>query len=171
LIKLSKRFGINPKTVDKWRKRQTGEDLKAGPKNPHSTVLSVEEEAMIIAFLRHSLLPLDDCLSALQPTHPHLTRSSLHQCSQRHNISRLPQIQGAGSKPKRKRFKAYPIGYFHIDIAQLQTRQGKLYMFVAIDRTSKFSLVDLVPSAGGMQAAAFLNKLNSKQSLIKSIPF
>jgi len=35
--------------VDKWRKRQTVEDLKAGPKNPRSTVLSVEEEAMIVA--------------------------------------------------------------------------------------------------------------------------
>jgi len=44
------------------------------------------------------------------------------------------------NKTKTKKFKTYPIGYFHIDIAQLQTRQGKLYMFVAIDRTSKFAL-------------------------------
>jgi len=50
LIKLSKRFGINPKTVDKWRKKNSVEDLKAGPKNPRSTVLSVEEEAIIVAY-------------------------------------------------------------------------------------------------------------------------
>jgi hypothetical protein len=26
--------------------------------------------------------------------------------------------------------------YFHIDIAEVQTEDGKLYMFVAVDRTS-----------------------------------
>jgi len=71
----------------------------------------------------------------------------------------------ANDKPERKKFKIYPIGYSHIDIAQLHTRKGTLYMFVAIDRTSKFALVELVPSAGKMQAAAFLNKL------IKTIPY
>ena len=72
---------------------------------------------MIVAFRRHTLLPLDDCLYALQPTIPHLTRSSLHRCLQRHGVSRLPQVEGEAS-PKRK-FKAYPIGYFHIDIAEV----------------------------------------------------
>jgi hypothetical protein len=97
-------------------------------------VLSLEEEAVIVAFRRHTLLPLDDCLYALQPSLPHLTRSSLHRCLQRHGISRLPDIDG--EKPKRSRFKAYPIGYFQIDIAQVSTEQGKLHLFVAIDRTS-----------------------------------
>ena len=36
-------------------------------------------------------MPLDDCLYALQPTIPHLTRSGLHRCLQRHGISRLPE--------------------------------------------------------------------------------
>ena len=48
-----------------------------GPKEAHSTGLSIEEEAVIVAFRRHTLLPLDDCLYALLPTIPHLTRSSL----------------------------------------------------------------------------------------------
>ncbi len=103
-----------------------------GPKEPRSSVLSLEDEAVIIAFRRHTLLPLDDCLYALQPSLPHLTRSSLHRCLQRHGISRLPEVDG--DKPKRSRFKAYPIGYFHIDIAQVSTEQGKLHLFVAIDR-------------------------------------
>lgn len=38
----------------------------------------------MVAFRRYTLLPLDDCLYALQPTIPHLTRSSLHRCLQRH---------------------------------------------------------------------------------------
>ena len=45
---------------------------------------------MVVAFRRHTLLPLDGCLYALQPSAPHLTRSSLHRCLQRHRISRLP---------------------------------------------------------------------------------
>jgi hypothetical protein len=94
---LAKRYGINQKTVAKWKLRETVVDLPTGPREAKSTVLSIEEEAVIVAFRRHTLLPLDDCLYALQPTIPHLTRSSLHRCLQRHGISRLPEVEG--SKP------------------------------------------------------------------------
>jgi hypothetical protein len=50
------------------------------------------EEAIVVAFRRHTLLPLDDRLYALQPTIPHLTRSSLHRSLKRHGISRPPQV-------------------------------------------------------------------------------
>jgi hypothetical protein len=52
-------------------------------------------------------------LYALQPTIPHLSRSALHRRPQRRAISRLPEV--GGDKPAKKRFKRYPIGYFHID--------------------------------------------------------
>src|SRR6266446_4529596 len=126
---LSERHGINTKTVAKWRRRASPEDCRMGPKVPHSTVLSAEEELLIVAFRRYTLLPLDDCLYALQATVPHLTRSSLHRCLQRHGIGRLPDVEG--NRPVRKKFKAYPIGFFHIDIAEVRTEQGKLHMFVA----------------------------------------
>lgn len=87
---LPKRYGVNRKTVAKWKKRTCVADLPTGPRKPRSTVLSVEDEAVTVAFRRHTLLPLDDCLYALQPTIPHLTHSSLHRCLQRHGISRLP---------------------------------------------------------------------------------
>jgi len=76
-----------------------------GPKDPRSTVLSIEEEAIAVAFRKHTLLPLDDCLYALQATIPHLTRSSRHRCYQRHGISRLPEIEG--DKPAKKAFKRF----------------------------------------------------------------
>jgi transposase-like protein len=119
---LAKRYGINQKTVAKWKKRETVSDLSTGPKESKSTVLSIEEEAIIVAFRKHTLLPLDDCLYALQATIPHLTRSSLHRCLMRHGISRLPEVDG--DKPDRKTFKRYPIGYFHIDIAEVQTAEA-----------------------------------------------
>ena len=70
---LAKRYGINPKTVAKWRARASDADQRTGPKDPRSTVLSPEDEAILVAFRRHTLLPLDDCLYALQATIPHLT--------------------------------------------------------------------------------------------------
>jgi hypothetical protein len=94
LIWLAKRYGINPKTVAKWRKRTTVSDTRTGPTDPKSTVLTIEEEAIVVAFRKHTLLPLDDCLYTLQPRIPHLTRSSLHRCLQRHGISRLPNVEG-----------------------------------------------------------------------------
>ena len=71
------RYGLNHKTVAKWRKRAFVNDAPMGPKTPHLTVLSCKEEAIIVAFRKHTLLPLDDCLYALQATIPHLTRSVL----------------------------------------------------------------------------------------------
>lgn len=62
---LSQRYGINPKTVQKWRKRSSVEDAPMGPIERRSTSLSLEEEALIVAFRKHTLLPLDDCLFAL----------------------------------------------------------------------------------------------------------
>ena len=109
---------------------------------------------MIVAFRRHTLLPLDDCLYALQPSIPELTRSSLHRCLQRHGISRLPDPDGG--QAAKKRFKAYPIGYFHLDIAEVRTEAGKLHLFVAIDRTSKLAFAQLHEKATRQVAADFL---------------
>lgn len=160
---LAKRYGINPKTVAKWKRRAAVSDMPTGPKDPKSTILTGEEEAVVIAFRRHTLLPLDDCLYSLQATIPHLTRSSLHRCLQRHGISRLPDVEG--DKPGKKKFKPYPIGYFHIDIAEVQTSEGKLYLYVAIDRTSKFAFVQLVKKTGRTSASAFL------EALIETVPY
>jgi Integrase core domain len=81
---------------------------------------------------------------------------------QRHGISRLPEVEG--DKPAKRKLKSYPIGYFHIDIAEVQTAEGKLYLYVAIDRTSKFAFVQLVKT-GRTSASAFL------EALIAAVPY
>lgn len=160
---LAKRYGINQKTVAKWKRRASVTDIPIGPIDPKSTVLSITDEAIIVAFRKHTLLPLDDCLYALQPTIPHLTRSSLHRCLQRHGISQLPQVEGETSA--KRKFKAYPLGYFHIDIGEFRTEQGKLYLLVAIDRTSKFAFVELHEKATTRVAGDFL------RALIQAVPY
>lgn len=133
-----------------------------GPKEKRSTVLTPAEEAVCVAFRRQTLLPLDDCLYSLQPSLPHLTRAALHRCYQRHGITRLPNREDS---PDKKPFNAYPIGYFHIDIAEVRTEEGKLYLFVAIDRTSTFAYAELHTGSDRMVALAFL------QALIKAVPY
>ncbi len=163
LRSLARRHGINQKTVAKWKRRTSTADLPTGPKEARSTVLTVEQEAIIVAFRRHTLLPLDDCLYALQATIPDLTRSSLHRCLQRHGISRLPEVEG--EKTAKRKFKTYPLGYFHIDLAEVRTEEGRLYLFVAIDRTTKFAFVELHEKATTRVSGDFL------RHLIKAVPY
>ena len=135
---LAKRCGLSRNTVTKWRARTTIEDAPMGPRSPHRTVLTVVEEAILLEFRRRTLLPLDDVLGCLRESIPKLTRSSLHRCLERHGISRLPENPAS----KRGKFAETPIGYVHIDISGLRLAQGKLNMFLAIDRVSKFTDVE-----------------------------
>lgn len=160
---LARRYDVTPATVAKWKKRKYVHDTKMGPKAPRSTVLTPEEEAIIVAFRKHTLLPLDDCLYALQETLPHLTRSSLHRCLQRHDISRLPDVEG--DKPKKKKFKTCPMGYVHIDISEVRTEEGKLQLFVAIDRTCKFAYAEFHERKTKTIATQFL------RNFIEAVPY
>jgi hypothetical protein len=145
---LARRYGIGPNTEQKWRKWASVSDAPTGPKAIHSTTLMIAEEATIVAFRRHTLLPLDDFLYALQPSIPHLCR--------------LPDA--GGDKPEKLKFKAYPIGYFHIDIAEVRTKEGKRHLFVAIDRISKFAFVQLHGQADRPTAVSFL------EALLEAVP-
>ncbi len=81
-----------------------------------------------------------------------------------------------GDKPKRRKFKRHPIharqamqasqrgGFFHVDIAEVQTAEGKLYLFVGIDRTSKSAVTQLVEKADRKTAWEFL------QRMLESVP-
>ena len=91
-------------------------------------------------------------LGCLKDTIPNLSRSALHHCLQRHGISRLPIEE---TKEQRKQFKTYEIGYVHIDSCELRHADGKLIMFLAIDRVSKFTYVKFHEKAGKMAGATF----------------
>ena len=154
---LAARHGLNPKTVAKWRKRTTTADRPMGPARPRSTVLTEAEEAIVVEFRRRTLLPLDDVLGCLRGSIPRLTRSALHRCLVRHGISRLPRDEGSASK--RGRFAETTIGYVHIDVCELRLAQGKLFLFLAIDRVSKFVHVAFFDANTKMNGAAFLRQV------------
>jgi transposase InsO family protein len=87
----------------------------------------------------------------------------LHRCLQRHGISRLPDVEDG--KARKRKFKVYPIGYFHIDIAEVRTQEGRPYLFVAIDRTSKFAFTELHEKATTAVSREFL------LHLIAAVPY
>lgn len=84
------------------------------------------------------------------------SNSFITVCSER-GISRLPEIEG--DEPAKKKFKQYPIGYFHIDIAEVCTKKGRLYLFVAINRTSKFAYAELHTNQTRDTACQILRRL------------
>jgi transposase InsO family protein len=154
---LAARYGLNPKTVAKWRKRTTTADAPMGPRRPRSTVLAEAEEAIVVEFRRRTLLPLDDVLGCLRETIPRLSRSALHRCLVRHGISRLPE--GEEKASKRRRFAETTLGYVHIDVCELRLSEGKLFMFLAIDRVTKFVHVAFLDANTKPNGAAFLREV------------
>ena len=104
---LATRYGIDPKTVTKRRKRPTADDARAGPP-PVSTVTE----------------------------------------------------DGQG-RPKKK-CKDHPVGCLHVDSAEVRTEEGRPYLFVAVDRTSKAAFAELHPRATRMVAADFLRRVLAK---------
>ncbi len=154
---LAARYGLNPKTVAKWRKRTTTADAAMGPTRPRSTTPTEAEEAIVVEFRRRTLLPLDDVLGCRRETIPTLSRSALHRCLIRHGISRLPRDEEKASK--RKRFAETTIGYVHIDVCELRLAEGKLFLFLAIDRVSKSTHVAFLDANTKANGAAFLREV------------
>jgi hypothetical protein len=74
-------------------------DAAMGPETPRSTVLLVEEEAMVIAFRKRTLLALDDGLYALQASISHVTRSSLQPAFSEAACQVAKQAQQSGKFP------------------------------------------------------------------------
>lgn len=166
LMRLAKRYQINPKTAAKWRSRETVEDSPMGPRQPHSTVLTVEEEAVINAFRRQTMLPLDDCFRALKPIIPQLSRTSLHRCFKRHGINRLPNVSGekkAGKKLAHNRSEnaaQKQIGNFRLEVIEVQTKEKQIYLFIAINQQTRFAYTEFHPDHTKERITQFVRRLN-----------
>jgi hypothetical protein len=64
----ARRLGVAPKTIASGRKRSSGADQPAGPQAVRPDTLSPDQGAIIVAFRRHTLKPLRDCLHTVQAT-------------------------------------------------------------------------------------------------------
>jgi transposase-like protein len=160
---LAARSGLTPKTIQKWRKRATTADQPRGPSRARSTVPTEGEEAIVVEVRRRTLLPLDDVLGCLRESVGTLSRSALHRCLVRHGLSRWPNDEERAAK--RKRFAETKSGDVHVEAGELRSAEGKVPLFLALDRVSKFACVELHPAATMMTGAAFL------RSVVAAFPY
>ena len=155
---LAEMYGINPKTVMKWRHRGSAEDHPSGSGRAGIIALSPPEQEMCLAFRKATLLPLDDCLYALQLSLPHLTRATLHRLYQNHGISRLSDVVS----PLRNHSAAPPTrpGDFYLNVAPVRTGDGIVIMYVAFDRVTKIAFAELHRESTSRLVSEFLTRLN-----------
>ena len=157
--KLAKHYGLNVKTILKWKKALQVEDKRSGPTQPKS-VLSSTEQQIICEFRRVTKLPLDDVYISLKDKIPNLSRSNLYRCLKRNGLNILPVEDDPNhTKREKKKFKEYPMGFIHIDITELRTQQCKCYLFVAIDRATKYAYVEIYEAMTMENASKFLTNL------------
>lgn len=86
-----------------------------------------------------------------------MSRSALNRLLRRRGHSRLP----ASSKPddEHKPFKAYEPGYVHVDakyLPQMQAEDQRRYVFVAIDRATRWVPIATKQHKAAASARAFL---------------
>ena len=170
---LARRFGVTKATVAKWRRRDQVHD---GSHRPHrlNTTLTEAQEAVVVAVRELLLLPLDDLLVvAWEFLDPNLSRSALDRCLRRHGVNNLKAMlreqegEAASDKPY-KSFKDYEPGFVHVDIKYLPQMAGesaRSYLFVAIDRATRWVYLEIRKDKSARSAHAFLNKL------IQAAPF
>ena len=158
---LANRYGINQKTVRKWRNRSSVPTSYRPEKTAvHSSVGRGRggrrriPPAYIAAARRLSLCPAGDHSASHALLAASLPATPRHQpvAGRRRRQARQEEVQGLS------------IGFFHIDIAEVRTEEGKLYLFVAIDRTSKFAFVQLEDAATAIPPT-FLKALIEARSI------
>ena len=153
---LAEELGISEKTVRRWRNRKTVTDRSHTPKRL-AISLSELEERLVIELRQNVRLSLDDIVEVMHRCcNPNLSRSAIHRCLKRHGISARPKTP----KSKPGVFETdHPLGFIHLDIKFLPAlRRQKAYVFVAIDRATRFVYVEVHRNRRACTARSFLKR-------------
>ncbi len=160
---LAKRFGVSELTIAKWRKRASVNDL---PHTPHrlQTTLSPAQEAIVVELRKSLLLPLDDLVAVTKEfICPKASRCGLDRSLRRHGLSNLHKLKPIQPKSPHKPFKSYVPGYLHVDIKylpQMADETARSYLFVAINRATRWVFIQIMPSKSAANARKFLKALH-----------
>lgn len=160
---LARRYGVSTETVRKWRKRGAA-DCRDRSSRPHRLPwkASGEERAVVCALRRATGFPLDDLTFVVTHFLPHLNRDAVYRILRAEGLGRLPPA----SQPHRPvgTFKEYELGFVHLDVKhlpKLRNADGELrkrYLFVAIDRRSRFVHLMVKDDETEASARAFLKE-------------
>lgn len=152
---LARELGISETTVRRWQERQGVADRASTP-HRLATGFSAAEEAIAIELRTRLALSLDDTLEVMRRClRATISRSALHRCFQRNGIAQRPR----DPKPAAQRFAPEPFGYVHIDLKHLPRLERRpAYVFVAIERTTRFVHVEIIENRSGATTAACLKR-------------
>ena len=167
---LAKKYNVSRQTIKKWQTRDKQTDKSHCPDHLQTTLTSLQED--IVVMLRQTLfLPLDDLLVITREfINEKATRSGLHRTLVRHDLSNLNKMRQAlevasGEKTPKKSFKDYEPGFIHIDIKYLPKmpdEDRRSYLFVAIDRATRWVHLAVFPDKTAKSAQYFLANVVAK---------
>lgn len=163
---LAEQYAIGLGTVRKWRARDSVHDASHTPDRLQTT-LNAGQEELVIYLRTQLLLPLDDLLAVVREfIEPAMSRSALARLLRRRGHSRLP----VPPKPHTatQPFKAYEPGFVHVDVKylpQMHDEDKRRYVFVAIDRATRWVFIAIKSHKTAAAARAFLAGLR------KAAPF
>ena len=160
---LARRFGVSEATVYKWKQRECFTD-RSHTAQRLQTTLNRGQEIVVVQLRKTLLLPLDDLLAVTREfICPKATRSGLDRCLRRHGVGNLNALKPKTPAPTHKPFKAYEPGFLHIDIKylpQMADESRRRYLFVAIDRATRWVFVQIKNNKTAACARAFLSALH-----------
>ena len=160
---LACRHGVSESTARKWKGRSSPHD-RSHTAHKLQTTLSPAQELVAVELRRMLLLPLDDLLAVTREFMcPAVSRSGLDRCLRRHGVGNLDALKPTKPEGAHKAFKAYEPGYLHMDVKylpQMADETKRRYLFVAIDRATRWVFVAVKPDKTALSAKAFLNALH-----------
>lgn len=160
---LARRYGVSALTVRKWRERDSTQDRSHRPDTLHCT-LNAGQEAVAMAIRETLWLPLDDLLVVVREfMNPAVSRSGLARCMKRHGLNRRP-VEDKDAPIVRKTFKDYAPGFLHVDIKylpQMADETARRYLFVAIDRATRWVYLRIYGDQSEASSADFLRRLQT----------
>lgn len=169
---VARRYDISDETVRKWRKRgeHAVQDRSSRPRRLPWRVTE-EERAIICAVRRATGFPLDDLTFVLRHFLPHLNRDNIYRLLKAEGLNRRPAKPSTLPTKGQGRFREYDLGYIHIDVKhlpKLRTADGEIrkrYLYVTIDRCSRFVHLAVHDAENAANAVAFLSQTR------KAFPF
>jgi transposase InsO family protein len=160
---LAQRYGLHHATVAKWRSRASSEDASHRPHRLHAT-LSPEQEEIVVELRRTLLLDTPDLLMLVREfICPTMSESALKRMMRRHGVSSLRALLPRDDDTQEvKPFKRYPPGFVHVDVKYLPRmadETSRSYLFVAIDRATRWVYFEIHPNKQAATATGFLERL------------
>lgn len=159
---LADRFGTTEQTVYQWKHRESVNDRSQTPHRLQTT-LTAAQEAVAVALRTTLLVSLDDLLSVVREfRNPNASRSGLNRCLRRHGVGNLRNLTVRAAKPRHSAFRTYEPGYIHIDVKylpQMADETRRRYLFVAIDRATRWVFIRVFKAKTAANARRFLGDL------------